>query len=183
MGLSGILLYCARAAAFALPAGAVWLGGRLIFSAMQRRKIRWKREFVLLLTVLYFAALLQITVWRGGVNWEKVFSDAGRSAQLTLLKTTRSHWRAGLWMFTYHAVGNMAWFVPMGALLPMVSRRWRFSAVVLAGMCVSAGIEIAQWILRTGVTDIDDVLFNALGAGAGFVLYKCFCVIKKLANK
>ena len=77
----------------------------------------------------------------------------------------------------------MAWFVPMGALLPLISRRWRFSATVLAGMSVSAGIEILQWFLRTGVTDIDDVLFNALGAGAGFVLYKCACAITKLANK
>ena len=155
----------------------------MLLNALRRRKIIWKREFILLLTVIYFAALLQITVWRGGVDWAQVFSDADRSAQLTLLKTTRSHWRAGLWMFTYHAVGNMAWFVPMGALLPLVSRKWRFSAVVLTGMCVSAGIEVLQWFLRTGVTDIDDVLFNALGAGTGFVLCKCFFGIKKLVNK
>ncbi len=183
MGLSGILLYCARAAKFALPVGAAWLAFRLICSGLQGRKLRWKREFLLLLTVVYFAALLQITVWRGGVDWAKVFSDAGRSVQLTLFKTTRSHWRAGLWMFAYHAVGNMVWFVPMGALLPLIGRRWRFSATVLAGMCVSAGIEILQWFLRTGVTDIDDVLFNALGAAAGFILCKCACAIKKFANK
>ena len=70
-------------------------------------------------------------------------------------------------------LGNLALFVPMGALLPCVIRKldrfWKVNLTVL-GMVVM--VEIVQGILRVGSVDIDDVLFNVVGAMIGYGLIR-----------
>ena len=41
----------------------------------------------------------------------------------------------------------------------------------LAGMCLSLFIETMQFGLNTGVSDIDDVIFNTIGAILGYLAY------------
>jgi glycopeptide antibiotics resistance protein len=64
-------------------------------------------------------------------------------------------------------------FMPLGALVPAITRRLRSApAVVLFALLVSASIEGVQFAeQRIGVgrtVDIDDVLWNVLGAYAGY---------------
>ena len=70
-------------------------------------------------------------------------------------------------------LGNLALFVPMGMALPCLSRKlnrfWKVTLTVL-GMVVM--VEIVQGILRVGSVDIDDVLFNVVGAMIGYGLIR-----------
>ena len=70
-------------------------------------------------------------------------------------------------------LGNFVLFMPMGALLPCVIRKldrfWKVTLTVL-GMVVM--VEIVQGILRVGSVDIDDVLFNVIGAMIGYGLIR-----------
>ena len=63
--------------------------------------------------------------------------------------------------------------MPMGVLLPCVIRKldrfWKVTLTVL-GMVVM--VEIVQGILRVGSVDIDDVLFNVVGAMIGYGLIR-----------
>ena len=75
-------------------------------------------------------------------------------------------------------VGNLIWFVPLGVRL----RRKKALVSLLAGAGASVCIELMQYLLMTGVTDVDDVLLNALGARLGWALarltlaiFPCFC--------
>ena len=175
MDTASILLYCRRAGRFALPAGAACLLLHILWQALRRRKIRAGRECLVLVFAVYLAALLQITVWRGGVRWQDVFAGTAHGeAQLTLFQTTVRHWRAGMRMFLYHTGGNVAWFLPLGFLLPAVRRRGNFAETVLAGLLLSSGIEVLQWLLGTGVADVDDVLLNGLGTALGCALAALF---------
>ena len=72
--------------------------------------------------------------------------------------------------------GNIGLFVPLGMLLPLVSRRFQsLKRVLLLGLCASLMIETIQFVLRfvgsPRAVDIDDVILNTLGAGVGFVIY------------
>ena len=167
-----ILIYCQRALRFALPAGAVWLVGHLLWQLLRRKKPQPGRECLLLAFVVYMASLLQITVWRAGVDWQGVFAGKGgtQQLQLTLLHTTLKAWRRNKQMFFYHSGGNVAWFIPFGIMVPGVRRRWNFAETLLLGFLPSVGIEALRYFLRTGVTDIDDVLLNSLGAALGCLL-------------
>lgn len=61
--------------------------------------------------------------------------------------------------------GNIALFVPVGWLARrVVFSTWR---VVAFGAGVSLCIEVAQYVLAAGYSDIDDVMFNTLGAYCG----------------
>ncbi|MBQ9951103.1 MAG: VanZ family protein [Clostridia bacterium] len=161
MGLSGILMYVMRAARFALAVGAVYALGRWLWLRAKGEKPGWVRELVRLLFVVYAAALVQIIALRGGAG------DA-RAVQPVPLRTTLGELRAGLWPFIYHLVGNAVWFVPLGMFL----HKKGAVRALLFGAGVSAALECLQWILGTGVTDVDDVIINALGALAGCLLMR-----------
>lgn len=71
---------------------------------------------------------------------------------------------------------NILLFVPFGFGLPFISS-YRFKKVVILGMSVSLLIEFLQWFTGwlTGVTfrvaDINDLIFNTLGAAIGYLMF------------
>lgn len=74
-----------------------------------------------------------------------------------------------------YLIGNIAAFVPLGALAPMLSPRWRsWGRALLLGLLASGLIELAQLVasLAMGypwrVADVDDLLLNTLGTLLGF---------------
>ena len=168
MSLSGILIYCLRAATFAavvcaLYALVCWICGK---------GLRPGR----LAALAYLAALIQITVLRGGVDWAKLMTATRDLPRLIPFETTLGELRAGAWLLIYHTLGNLAWFVPLGVLL----RKKSALTVLLTGAAVSTFIELMQYLLMTGVTDVDDVLLNALGALLGWALTRlCFGTIER----
>lgn len=164
MSLTSIALYCLRAAGLAAFASAVYL----LLCRLRRQKIIIKR----LLTIAYLAALIQITVLRGGINWENVISG-GRTARLIPFSTMLELLHGDLWDLIYNVVGNLIWFVPLGVLL----RRRRGWMVLACGAALSACIEFSQYVLMTGVTDIDDLILNAVGAWLGWAI--CVVIRKK----
>lgn len=82
--------------------------------------------------------------------------------------------------FYYNSLGNVLCFVPFGLLFPLVfSKKATAAKTILLGMGWSITIEICQFFLATGVTDIDDVFFNTIGASCGYLLYRLFKRVKK----
>lgn len=159
MGLDGILFYVMRSARFAAVVGAVYAAGRLVWLRAKGRRYDGRRELVRLAAVAYFVALAEIIALRGG---------PGETRELypVPLQTTLGALEDGWWPFVYHLAGNMVWFVPLG----MFAHRKGPLRATLIGAGVSFSLEALQWLLRTGVTDVDDVIVNALGALAGAVL-------------
>jgi Glycopeptide antibiotics resistance protein len=82
--------------------------------------------------------------------------------------------------FFYNLYGNIVWFVPMGFFIPALGKKNRgFLKVILIGALVSISIESLQFVLNTGVTDIDDVIFNTIGAAVGYLLYLICSMVRK----
>ncbi len=158
MSLGGIMIYCLRAGSFA----AVVCGLYALICWLRGRRLRPGR----LAAIAYLAALVQITVLRGGVDWARVADGARTAPQLVPLRTTLAELRAGAWPLIYHVAGNLAWFAPLGVLL---RKRWA-SAALLIGAASSACIEGMQYLLMTGSMDVDDLILNALGALLGWSL-------------
>ena len=159
MNPAGILAYVLRAAGFA---GActlcLWL-----FRRITRRTLPWRQEMIFLLKWAYLAALTEIIALRG-------LDVSGNRPNILYipLRTLISQAKAGLWPFIYHTVGNLIWFVPLGCILG----RRRIWVVLLCGLGASFLLETLQWLLGTGVPDVDDLRLNALGAGLGWGLAK-----------
>ena len=168
MNLEGILFFVARAARFSLAVCAVYALCRAVFLFAKRKSVDWKREAVNLLFVGYFAALAEIIALRGG-------RGSTRELHLIPLKTTLRTVRSGLWPFVYNFAGNLVWFVPLGMFL----HGKRPARAMLIGAAASLFLETLQYLLMTGVTDIDDVIINALGALCGAILSRIWNKHKK----
>lgn len=67
---------------------------------------------------------------------------------------------------------NILLFVPFGALLPCIDRRFRNPFLtVFAGFMFSGYIEFMQYITGRGLTEVDDVITNTAGAAVGLIVY------------
>ena len=77
--------------------------------------------------------------------------------------------------YVKNTVLNIALFIPLGFLLPVIwEGRYRsLKKVLLTGLGVSAGIEVLQ-IFTYRLTDVDDLITNTVGAMLGYGLAKLY---------
>lgn len=142
------------------------------YPARERTKQR-KREMGLWILGVYLICLVQITVFRFGIHW--VTFDIVRQTNWQPLMTLAL---LAPWAKFYNIVGNIVWFVPLGLLWPQVWPKWRFWQVALLGCGLSIMIEGLQYLFYTGITDVDDVIFNTLGAAIGYLMQSAWCRMK-----
>jgi glycopeptide antibiotics resistance protein len=64
------------------------------------------------------------------------------------------------------AVGNLLLFLPLGAALCL--QRRKLAVAVEVGFAFSVSIELTQLAVHGRTTSVDDVVFNTLGAAAGW---------------
>ena len=64
-------------------------------------------------------------------------------------------------------IQNILLFIPLGFLIG--GKRG-----IIAGVLLSIGIELTQYVFRLGYFELDDVLNNTIGAAIGALLYKKF---------
>lgn len=171
MKLFGIIRYSLTAAIFALIVVCIWIVFRLFI--LRGKKINWQREIRQTLICFYLAALMEITALRIGLVSPKWL---GGSICPVPLQTTLVELASGLWPFIYHVLGNMIWFIPIGFFFPKTEPRKNRLYALLIGAVLSFIIECIQYLLGTGISDIDDILLNMLGALSG---YEIKCLFRK----
>lgn len=64
--------------------------------------------------------------------------------------------------------GNIAFFIPVGVLAYVLWRK--VSVAVLVGAVFSLAMEVAQYVFALGLSDVDDLLMNTVGAALGAVI-------------
>lgn len=75
-----------------------------------------------------------------------------------------------------HILLNVAMFIPLGVLLPLVypEKLERWDSVILLALMVTTLIETVQFFLRLGQADLTDIVANVLGAAVGFLGYRVY---------
>lgn len=165
MSLDRIYDFLIRALTFASIITLIYV---LLGYLFKRKKLLLKSIFV-----FYLATLFEITTLRGYYNlFELDHSDLFMGKwQLVPLYYTFRGLQVGWWEFIYPFFGNILWFIPLGLLLPLVYSKIRsINVIVIIVLAVSLSIEVIQWILNTGISDIDDIIFNLIGGLIGYFL-------------
>lgn len=126
--------------------------------------------------LIYIYMLLFVTVFRGGLYQNLVhsinlvpFDELLTSSyyQLEVLGTTEA-----VLMFSYNVLGNIIWFIPLGILLSTLFEKMNVWKTLMISFIVSLSIEILQYLFYTGVSDIDDLIFNIVGGICGYYIYQ-----------
>ena len=179
MPIARVLHYLGKAAVWAPVTAIIFSLFRFFYLRKKKAVANRGREFLLVLLVFYITVLLVITLVRDGIDWPGLLAG-GKQRYGVLwipLEQMGKELSVGWLNFLYPLVGNIVLFVPLGWLLPVLFARWRkASAVALTAFLLSLSIEISQWLLGTGVADVDDLLFNVIG---GMLGYGCYCLLNK----
>jgi glycopeptide antibiotics resistance protein len=86
--------------------------------------------------------------------------------------------RQAFWFLLINLVGNILVFVPLGFGLAGALYQGRVKQIIwqaaLGGFILSLAIELLQLTTLSRSTDVDDLIFNTLGAALGASLYAVF---------
>lgn len=83
--------------------------------------------------------------------------------------------QVGLISAFLNLAGNLAGFVPLGFLVPMVVRRMQsWTRMVKLGFLVTLILEFFQLVLKAGIFDVDDILLNTVGTLIGYQIFWIF---------
>ncbi len=139
-------------------------------------KIIWSILFVLYLALLVYLTMYSRYYGRGYDH---------RSMNFVPLRTITQYLNANINrnIIVTNLLGNIAAFMPMGFLLPLVSKKFNgFFKTVLLSAGFSFVIETVQYILAVGAADIDDLILNTAGAIIGFLIFLLFRLVFNLAS-
>lgn len=149
---------------------------RLFWLLMIKKRRTVKSEFGVWLFAFYLILVFCLTTFRSSYfPWELQF-HWGRSLSNINLIFLKNTWKLLFAQskvdFYYNSVGNVLAFLPFGFLMPNVIKKTKcFWQVLVLGVLTSTLIEALQFLLLTGVSDIDDVFFNTCGVLIGYGLY------------
>lgn len=129
-------------------------------------KRRWM-GILWVIFLLYIGVLLRITVFRSSFGSYPLCSHG--QIELVPFVGLIQIFHNSVGMFLYLFVGNLVWFVPLGVLLPVLTKAR--NATILWGLGLSLYIEVSQYVFGTGVSEVEDLILNTAGTGIGYLIY------------
>lgn len=133
---------------------------------MKKTIYRW---IVHVLFAIYMGMLFRFTILRDGFHYKNFLKHG--TLNLSLFTGYIPFVRNHIWgRFLYLFGGNIAAFIPFGAYLGY--REKKIISTVIFGFLLSLFIETMQYVWSVGVSEIDDLILNTLGAFIGVVLVK-----------
>lgn len=129
-----------------------------------RKKFPWASVFLWLAFLGYLLIVLYATMLR----WSGFFH---REWNLHLFRAWREAWNNFSAKNWANVLLNVAMFVPLGFLLPLLGKAFRrWYVTIPVGFGASLAIELLQLAMGRGICDVDDLFCNTLGAVIGFLI-------------
>ncbi len=156
-----------------------WLVFRLYRLRAPGHPLSARREVLLLTVVVYLLCLATLTLTPNGNSRLRAEATGGiellpNLASLTCSSAILPETPNAKAFCMDNAAGNVALFVPLGILLPLVWRPLRFWRGIQIAIVLSCSIELLQYFSRAlgsyRSVDINDVILNVLGACLGLGL-------------
>ena len=139
-------------------------------------KFPWGKALLWLALVGCLAIILSVTILRkvGGY----------REVNLHLFRAWREAWNNFSTKNWANVLLNVAMFVPLGFLPPLLGRKFRkWFVTIPCGIVFSLAIELLQWKIGRGICDVDDLFCNSLGAAIGYFAVMTVLMMKERRGK
>lgn len=158
---------------------------RLFWLLLVKKRRSLRSELIVWFFAFYIILLFMVTTFRNSYfPWQIVwhFNRPLSDINLIFLHETFKMVHAQSELdFIYNFIGNIICFMPFGLFLPFLPHgKIGFGKTLAWGVAVSLLIETLQFLLMSGISDIDDVFFNACGVCIG---YLCFVLLQKLRGR
>lgn len=131
------------------------------FYKKKGKRFPWRKAALWLVFLGYLVIVLYATILRNAGGY--------REWNQHLFRAWREAWNNFSTKNWANVLLNIAMFVPLGFLLPLMGKQFRkWYVAIPAGFGTSFAIELAQLALKRGICDVDDLFCNGLGAAIGF---------------
>lgn len=163
----------------------VWIIYR-IYMFIKNKKVNLFREIILLIFFVYFLLLLLLTIFKGGIITlrnpfnDYMYNEYGVVGIINIVPiketiATFMHSEAGIRNTVRNIIGNIIAFIPLGFFIPLLFDKFNnYKRILKVGFLSSLAIEVTQLFIGWNVCDIDDIIYNTLGAIAGLLGFKTF---------
>ncbi len=171
-----ILSLLKKGGILAIAAALLCVVGVLIVYIIFRRvtkgekKFPWRKTILLIMMIGYAVILFYATILRQ--------SGLYGAVSLHLFRGWREAWNGFSTQLWLNVLLNVALFVPLGVLLPLIAKVFhRWYLTLAAGLGTTLFVEIVQYITARGLFDIDDIFNNVLGCMIGYELVMLYLTL------
>lgn len=158
------------------------------------RKPKYTETFLLYIGLFLYALLLIQALFLKKVSYNEIFlPDREIYRSITLIPFKTIGYYVDILKYSTNAqliltakinlIGNVALFFPLGIYLRLFKNDSRISINLLIILLSSVAVEIIQYVLALGYSDIDDVILNMLGGVLGILFYKLLIAILKTPER
>ena len=158
-----------------------------------RKRLGFFKTMVRILFGMYIHMLLAVTLFPVIIPFDKSWSIGNAKHSMNVIpfvKNLKSY--DGnlftLFLIAKNYIGNFICFLPLGFLIPCIfTSAQKPVRILMIGLLVSLTIEVIQLVMICSamsfcrIVDIDDVIFNGLGAWCGFQLHRV--MVKRWSSK
>lgn len=138
---------------------------------MYMKSIKILKYVSAILFIMYLSYLVYLTFFAHRYGRELIHSSINIVPFKTIFLYLTSYYNMST--VVTNILGNIAAFMPMGFLLPIVFRKLnRYFNIILCVLMATVSIEVFQYITGVGAADIDDVILNLIGGVMGYLIYK-----------
>ena len=135
------------------------------------------------LTRILFAVYILILVWILLFKMSFSIDELYKNRSINIIPFMGSVIVNGR-IYISEIINNIVVFIPVGIYVCMLKKDWPILKKISVGFFISLGIEVLQFVLAIGATDITDLIGNTFGGIVGIGVFYLFSkVFKNKATK
>ena len=133
-----------------------------------------QRNLTMILFIVYFCILIWILLFKMSFSFEELY----KSRSINIIPFSGSVIVNGKF-YINEIINNILVFIPVGIYTCMLKQEWSILKKVSVAFFISLAIEVLQFILSIGATDITDLIGNTIGGIIGIGIFYLFTKIFK----
>lgn len=158
--------------------------GLIVSVMMERLGVRKRKSFRCEQFIIVSLFICYLTLIVGATLLGREARLDIRSMNFYVFYSYKKAWRTFSSLEWRNIFINILLFVPMGILLPLMSKKWQVSwKTYLIGFLFSLSIECIQFRTGIGIAEVDDLMNNTIGVMIGFGIYSLFKKLNPLGEK
>lgn len=135
-----------------------------------------QRNLTMILFTIYFCILIWILLFKMSFS----FDELHQNRSINIIPFSGSVIVNGK-LYINEIINNILVFIPIGVYTCMLKQEWSIPKKVSVAFFISLSVEVLQFVLAIGATDITDLIGNTLGGVIGIGVFYLF--IKVFKNK
>ena len=125
-----------------------------------------QRNLTMILFIIYFCILIWILLFKMSFSFDELY----RNRSINLIPILGSIIVNGR-LYINEIINNILVFVPVGIYTCILKQEWSTPKKVSIAFFISLTVEVLQFILAIGATDITDLIGNTIGGAIGIGIF------------